>query len=78
MKQLIAKTREGTEYLHSKIFAFFVSANASKITEALNTAKYNLLSGEKWYIYDYDFSQAYYVEKRIYITKTGKIKTATL
>ena len=78
MKKLIAKTQIGVEFFHSKTSAFFVSANAEKIIKALNDAKYNLKEGECWHLYDYDFSQDYYVEKRIYMTKSGSVKTISL
>jgi hypothetical protein len=78
MKKLIAKTQNGSEYLHSKENCFFCSAKAEKITEILNANKYKLKDNEKWHMYDYDFSQDYYTYQKIYIAKNGNIKTATI
>jgi hypothetical protein len=78
MKKLIAKTQEGEEYLHSKLFAFFASTNAQKIVDALNKNQYKLNDGEKWHVYDYDYTQDFYVNLRIFIAKNGYIKIATL
>ena len=78
MKKLIAKTVEGKEFLHSKDNAYFVSANAQKIVDALNLYKYHLRENEKWYLYDYDFTQDFYVNKRIFISKDRQIKIALL
>jgi len=75
-KKLIAKTQEGTEYLHSKKDSFFASANAQRIADILNKNKYKLSDGEKWYVYDYDYMQSDYVSQRIYISKNGNVKAA--
>mgnify|MGYP001044441364 CR=1 FL=1 len=77
MKKLIAKTVEGKEFSHSKKDAFFVSANALKIVDALNKHKYQLAENEKWYLYDYDFTQDFYVNRKIFITKDRQIKIKT-
>lgn len=42
---------------------YFASANAQKIADFLNKNKYKLSDGEKWYVYDYDFMQDFYVKK---------------
>jgi hypothetical protein len=74
MRKLIAKTIIGKEYMHSRSDAYFVDKNADKICDTLNTAKYKLKEGECWYVYDYDFTQDWYVEQIISLTRTGKIK----
>lgn len=78
MKKLIAKTRIGTEYLHSKQHAFFVERNAQKIADSLNKNKYQLNDGETWHVYDFDYMQQFYVTKQIYMTNTGTIKSRTI
>lgn len=78
MKKLIAKTQEGKEYLHSKTNSFFASANAQKIADALNKNKYKLVAGEKWHVYDYDYTQEFYVNCRIFIARNGHIKVAII
>ena len=74
MRKLIAKTIKGKEYMHSRSQAYFADKNADKICEALNKAKYKLKDNERWHVYDYDCSQAAYVEQAVSITKAGKIK----
>lgn len=74
MRKLIAKTRIGKEYMHSRTHAYFADKDADKICAALNEARYNLKEGECWHVYDYDFTQEWYVEQVITLTKTGKIK----
>lgn len=74
MKKLIAKTLIGEEFMHSRSDAYFVDKNADKICDALNKAKYKLKEGECWHVYDYDFTQEWYVEQIISLTRTGKIK----
>ena len=69
MKKLIAKTKEGIEFYHSKTDAFFAASNAQKIADTLNGNKYKLNDGEKWHVYDYDCSQDAYVTFNIYISK---------
>lgn len=78
MKKLIAKTIEGKEFLHSKKDAFFCERNAQKIANALNDARYLLDKDEKWFVYDYDFMQEYYVSRKIYSTAKGAIKTKNI
>jgi len=74
MKKLIAKTTEGTEFLHSKKNAFFSSeVSAQKIADILNKNKYQLKDNEKWYVYDYDYMDEFYVESKIYMYK-GSVK----
>ena len=74
MKKLIAKTLTGKEFMHSRSDAYFADKNADKICEVLNKAKYKLKEGECWYVYDYDFTQDWYVEQVISLTRTGKVK----
>ena len=74
MRKLIAKTRSGKEYMHSRSHAYFADKNADRICEALNKAKYQLKDGECWHVYDYDFTQECYVEQVISLTRAGKIK----
>jgi hypothetical protein len=74
MKKLIAKTLTGKEFMHSRSDAYFANKNADRICEALNQAKYKLKEGECWYVYDYDFTQEWYVQQVISLTRTGKIK----
>jgi len=78
MKKLIAKTRIGTEFFHSKKDAFFASANAQEIANALNENRYQLKDGETWHVYDLDFSQTLYVDKRIFKSRNGSIKVASI
>ena len=62
-KYFIAKTIEGSEFIHSKKDAYFVStAGRLEICKALNDAKYQLKAGEKWHIYKNDW----YTETFIY------------
>lgn len=77
MKKLIAKTQEGKEYMHSKTYAFFANTNAQKIADTLNKHKAELKDGEKWHVYDYDFSQDSYVGYYLFISN-GKLKTKTI
>lgn len=66
----IAKTRTGTEFLHSRKNAYFApDASADKIAKIMNDIKYQLANDEKWYVYDYDFTQADYVYRRLSIRK---------
>jgi hypothetical protein len=74
VKKLIAKTRIGKEFMHSRSDAYFADKNADKICEALNRARYQLKEGECWHVYDYDFTQDWYVEQVISLTRTGKVK----
>jgi hypothetical protein len=74
MKKLIAKTQNGTEYLHSKENTFFANEKANRIAAILNENKYLLKENEKWFVYDYDFSQDIYTDKKIYISNNGTIK----
>ena len=74
MKKLIAKTLTGKEFMHSRSDAYFADKNADRICEVLNKTKYKLKEGECWYVYDYDFTQDWYVEQVISLTRTGKIK----
>lgn len=69
--KLIAKTNKGTEYLHSKKNAFFVSDNsAEKICKIMNDTKFRLKSeNEIWHTYDYDFTQDLYVSHKLTIYK---------
>lgn len=73
MLKLIAKTRIGKEYLHSRTHAYVVDKNADKICKMLNDARYNLKEGECWHVYDYGYAPSY-VEQAISLTRTGKIK----
>ena len=74
MKKLIAKTLIGKEYMHSRSDAYFADKNADQICDALNKSKYKLKEGECWHVYDYDFTQDWYVEQTISLTRAGKIK----
>ena len=74
MRKLIAKTRIGKEFKHSRTHAYFADKNADRSCEALNKAKYKLKEVERWHVYDYDFTQESYVDKVISLTRTGKIK----
>jgi hypothetical protein len=74
VKKLIAKTRIGKEFMHSRSDAYFADKNADKICEALNRARYQLKEGECWHVYDYDFTQEWYVDQVISLTRTGKVK----
>ena len=74
MRKLIAKTQIGKEFMHSRTHAYFAEKNADRICEALNKAKYKLKEGECWRVYDYDFTQEWYVDQVISLTRTGKVK----
>ena len=74
MRQLIAKTIIGKEYMHSRTHAYFADKDADKICAALNKANYKLKEGECWYVYDYDFTQDWYVEQNITLTRAGNVK----
>ena len=76
MKKLIAKTQEGTEFLHSRNNTFFASANAQRIADILNKNNYDLSQNQKWFVYDYDYSQEIYTTQRIFINSKGQIKAA--
>jgi hypothetical protein len=78
MKKLIAKTQEGKEYFHSKTNAFFASTNAQRIADILNKNQYKLSDGGKWYVYDYDYTQDFYVNYRIFIARNGHVKVGCL
>lgn len=66
MKKLIAKTLIGSEFLHSRN-AWFVTKNANRIVKKLNEMELDLNPGEKWYVYDYDSSQEFYVKGEIFM-----------
>ena len=74
MKKLIAKTRIGKEFMHSRSDAYFANKNANRICEALNKASYKLKEGECWYVYDFDYGQTAYVEQVITLTEAGKVE----
>ena len=74
MKKLIARTQVGKEFLHSKKDSFFCDRSAQRIADILNENKYKLADGEKWHVYDFDYSQEMYVTSKIYIASNGKIK----
>ena len=81
MRVLIAKTQEGVEFFHSKQNAYFCDRgrkHAEKIVDALNNNKYQLKEGEKWHIYDLEYTQEMYVTKKIYIATNGNIVTKGL
>lgn len=78
MKKLVAKTIIGREYMHSKQDAFYASANSKKIADALNKAKYNIKPGETWWVYDYDLGMDMYVSKRIFLSRSGAVKSSYL
>ena len=77
-KRLIAKTIIGKEYMRSRTPSYFVYENAEKIVSALNNAKHGIKDGEKWHVYDYDFSMENYVERRIWMTRNGIVRTGWL
>ena len=77
--KLIAKTRKGTEFFHSKMNAFFApDSSANKICKVMNDMKFRIENdNEVWHVYDYDFSQDMYVTGRLSIYK-GQVKLKTL
>ena len=76
--KLIAKTRIGTEYVHSKINAYFApDTSAQKMADLLNKNNYDLKPGEIWYVYDQDYMQQFYTDKRLYFS-CGKLKSTTI
>lgn len=74
--KLIAKTREGTEYLHSRSNCYFAhDSSAKKMCEMLNGSRYKLNdSSEKWQVYDFDYSQTLYVEEELFLSR-GVLKS---
>ena len=77
--KLVAKTQNGTEFLHSKKNAFFApDSSANKICKIMNDVKFRIENdNEMWHVYDYDFSQDMYVTGRLSIYK-GQVKLKTL
>lgn len=68
--KLIAKTVNGTEYLHSRKDCAFVSdTSARKICEVMNREKFRLKENEIWFVYDYDFTMSDYCEYKLSIYK---------
>lgn len=69
--KLIAKTINDKSYMHSKKDSFFCSnRNADEICESLNRTKYKLQNDfENWRVYDYDFGQEAYCDKKIHFNK---------
>lgn len=55
--KLIAMTNKGTEYLHSKTYAFFASdRSAKKICDILNKNRWKCNTElELWHVYDHEF-----------------------
>lgn len=52
MKTIIAITRDGSEFVYKSSSVHSVPAkSAAKILDILNTEKYKLAHGEKWFIY---------------------------
>ena len=74
-KKLIAKSIIGKEFLHSRINAFYCKNNALKIADELNKQDYKLNDGETWHIYDADYTMDDYVEREIFMTRNGSVKT---
>ena len=74
MRKLIAKTRIGKEFMHSRSDAYFANKNANRICDALNETKYKLKEGECWHVYDFDYGQTAYVEQVITLTEAGKVE----
>ena len=76
--KLIAKTRIGTEYYHSKVNAYFApETSAQKMADLLNKNRHDLKDGETWHVYDEDYMQQFYTDKRLYFSR-GKLKSATI
>ena len=65
-KFYIAKTREGSEFIHSQEQAYFVpTASRQYICDQLNEVKWNLADGEKWHIYENDWYTETFINKEI-------------
>ena len=77
MRNLIAKTIIGKEYMHSRTHAYVADKDADRICEVLNKIKYQLKENECWYVYDYGYAPSY-VEQVISLTKAGKIKLSRI
>ena len=77
--KLIAKTQKGIEFIHSKKNAFFApDSSANKICKIMNDMKFRIKNdNEVWHVYDYDFTQDYYVTSRLSIYK-GQVKLKSL
>lgn len=66
--KLIAKTKIGLEYMHSKVQAYFApNSSARKMCAAMNRIGWNLQGDETWHVYDYDCSMDAYVTQRLCI-----------
>ena len=77
--KLIAKTQKGIEFIHSKKNAFFApDSSANKICKIMNDMNFRIENdNEVWHVYDYDFTQDYYVASRLSIYK-GQVKLKAL
>ena len=77
--KLIAKTQEGTEFLHSRTDCFFApDSSAKRMCDQLNHIRYSLgSSSEKWWVYDYDYTQQFYVTKELFFSR-GSLKSRSL
>lgn len=65
--KLIAKTLIGTEFLHSRKECYFAPAGSAKrMADEMNKIGYKLNDGEKWHVYDYDWSMENYVCWQLY------------
>ena len=60
--KMIAKTVIGSEFLHSRSNAFYVStAGAKDICKTMNEAKFRLKDGECWHVYDVEYGDDMYI-----------------
>lgn len=77
-KYKIAKTIEGKEFLHSQKDCYYVPAASKEIIcKALNESKWNLKPGEKWYIYEVEYTDDFYIFQSIN-KRNGKIYIKTV
>ncbi len=74
--KLIAKTKKGLEFMHSRNDSFFApNSNAKKMCDILNKNKYHINNeNETWFVYDYDFTQKEYCFKKLSLYR-GRLKS---
>lgn len=79
--KIIAKTREGKEYMYYPKSARKVSANsAEKILTVLNSVRWNLYDGQIWHVYDVDeYDAAFsYAQYQKFTIRKGIVKAVLM
>lgn len=76
--KVIAKTMIGSEFIFKPQSAHYVSGkSADQVADCLNTLRYSLKDGEKWYVYEidqYDTAYDYAQMQSFYIARNGSLK----